>query len=67
MHNITDSITKHLPSIVPNSFMLLEDDYLKEVITGLLGDQEGTIWLIEMSRQTGKINPHTRKKIGECQ
>jgi len=67
MNDITDSITKHLPSIVPNSFMLLEDDYVKEVITGLLGDQEGTIWLIEMSRQTGKVNPDTRKKIGECQ
>ena len=67
MNDIIDSIAKHIPSMAPNSFMVLDDGLDKSVILGLLGDRNGTIWLIEMSRETGQINQQTKQKIGECQ
>ena len=55
MNDITVSRDKHLPSIVANSFILLENGMQKKVITGLLGDKFGKVWLIEMDRGSGKI------------
>ena len=55
MNDITVSIDKHLPSIVANSFILLENGMQEKVIRGLLGDKFGQVWLIEMDRRSGKI------------
>ena len=67
MNDIIDSVTKHIPSMVPNSFMMLDEGIESSVILGLLGDRNGTIWLIEMSTETGNVNQETKQKIGECQ
>ena len=55
MNDITVSIDKHLPSIVANSFILLENGMQEKVIRGLLVDKFGQVWLIEMDRRSGKI------------
>ena len=65
MNDITDLIGEHISSIAPNSFMVLNESD-KSIIVGLLGDRNGDIWFVEMSRNTGHINPETKKKIGKC-
>jgi hypothetical protein len=55
MNDIIDSIDKHLPSIVPNSFILFENGSCEKVLTGLMGDKSGRVWFIEMCRESGKI------------
>jgi hypothetical protein len=65
MNDITDLIAKHISSMAPNSFMVLNDSD-QTMIIGLLGDRNGDVWFIEMSRNTGQINPKTKKKIGKC-
>ena len=65
MNDITDSIQAHLPAMVPNSFIWLDGSSQNEMITGLLGDKNGTIWLIEMCRETGKIHKKIRQGVRE--
>ena len=66
MNDITDSLERHISSMAPNSFLMLNDPESTETIIGLVGDKKGTIWLIEMSRKTGQINQQTKKIVGSC-
>ena len=66
MNDITNSIERHISSMVPSSFLMLGTTDDTDTIVGLVGDKKGKIWLIEMSRKTGEINPQTKRMVGNC-
>ena len=63
---LEEAIHRHLPLFRHQSFAILAEEEKTQHLIALMSDEEGEVWVVEMSRISGEILRKRRASSLEC-